>query len=110
MQDWDFLHLLSSEGRDGQDVSEVFNVNTVDRFSVAAKEVVVAPGHVVVEHGAPQSQVVRQRLRIRELSSEDLCLATSEDKKLEYVQRKYIDFENVLEGLSINDVTQFLTF
>jgi hypothetical protein len=81
----DFLQILSSEARDGQYMLEVLDVNGVDRFSVAGKEAVVAPGHVVVKHGAPQSQVVRQWLRIRELSSEDRGLATPEDEQLEQI-------------------------
>jgi len=82
----DCRHLLSSEGRDRQDVLVVVDVNAFNRFSVAGKEAVVAPGHVVVEHGTPQPQVVRQRLRICELSSKNRGLATPEDEKLEQIQ------------------------
>ena len=66
----------------GQNLVEVSNLDGLDCFPVASKEAVVAPGHVVVEHPAPEPQVVGQGPGVGELSRQDRGLPSPEHEKL----------------------------
>ena len=52
-----------------QNLFEELYLYVVDGLTVASEQVVVAPGHVVVQHGASQSKVVGQDASVGENSS-----------------------------------------
>ncbi len=59
---------------------KILYIDSFRSFSESGEQVVVTPGHVVVQHGAPQTQVVGERFRVQELTSQNRLLAAPENK------------------------------
>ena len=59
---------------------KILYIDTFRSFSESGEQVVVTPGHVVVQHRAPQTQVVGERLCVQELTSQNRLLAAPENK------------------------------